>query len=113
MMGIIVQLAISWFIVWLCEKNDLRVRGLFPTTSRLKGFLLFFMITAICCSTGFILKMYFGGLRWEMDPKLTTGLILDGIWWNIRSVLFEELIFRGALFYVLIKKMGFTKAILI
>ena len=113
MLGLIVQLAISWLIIWFYEKNNLRVLGFKPTKARLLDFLIFFVITAICCSTGFLLKMYFGGLRWELNPKLTMGLILEGIRWNIVSVLFEELIFRGVLLYILIKKTGTTKAIVI
>ena len=38
---------------------------------------------------------------------------MTGIWWNVKSVLFEELIFRGVLFYILIKKLGPLKAIAI
>lgn len=113
MLGIIVQLAISWFIIWVYEKNDLRVLGCFPTKARLLDFILFFFITAICCSTGFLLKMYFAGQHWALNPKLTIGLILEGVRWNIVSVLYEELIFRGVLFYILIKKIGFSKAILV
>lgn len=113
MLGIIVQLAISWLLVWLYEKNDLRVLGWVPTKERLADFLLFFTITATCCASGFLLKMYFGGQRWELNPKLTTGLVWEGIRWNLVSVLFEELIFRGVVFYILIKRLGFTKAILI
>jgi uncharacterized protein len=44
-----------------------------------------------------------------LDPKL----VLEGIWWNIKSVLFEELIFRGVIFYILIKKFGALPAITI
>jgi len=36
-----------------------------------------------------------------------------GSWWNIKSVLFEELIFRGVLLYILIKKLGASTAIII
>jgi hypothetical protein len=57
--------------------------------------------------------MYFAGLRWQANPNLTIGLVLEGVRWNMVSVLYEELIFRGVIFYILIKKMGFTKAILI
>jgi hypothetical protein len=53
------------------------------------------------------------GERWGLNPRLSFGLIAEGTWWNIKSVLFEELIFRGAIFYVLIKRIGATKAILI
>ncbi|MFN2438138.1 MAG: lysostaphin resistance A-like protein [Chitinophagaceae bacterium] len=59
------------------------------------------------------MKMYFGEQKWIVNPNLTIQLILAGIWWNIKSVLFEELIFRGVLLYILIKKLGFTRAIII
>jgi membrane protease YdiL (CAAX protease family) len=38
---------------------------------------------------------------------LTPTFILNGIWWNIKSVLFEELTFRGVLFYILISSIAF------
>jgi membrane protease YdiL (CAAX protease family) len=113
MIGIIVQLAISWIIIWLYEKNDLRVLGLFPTKTRLSNFVVFFFVTALCCSSGFLLKMYFSDLHWTLNPKLSFALALEGLWWNIKSVLFEELIFRGVLLYILIKQLGFAKAITI
>ena len=113
MAGLLVQLAISWLIVWLYEKNDLRVLGFFPSGKRIKDFFLFFFITALCCASGFLLKIYFGNLQYDINPALSSGLILEGLWWNIKSVLFEELIFRGALLYIAIRKIGTTKAVLL
>ncbi|MEP7238338.1 MAG: CPBP family intramembrane glutamic endopeptidase [Ferruginibacter sp.] len=113
MLGIIVQLLISWLIIWLFEKGSLNLLGFYPTKKRLVGFALFFIVTALCCSSDFFMRMLFAKQQWELNPKLTTNLILTGIWWNIKSVLFEELIFRGVLFYILIKKLGHTKAIII
>ena len=113
MIGILVQLTLSWIIVWLFEKGNLSFLGFFPTRRRLLDFTLFFIITAICCSTGFLLRMYFGKEQWEINPTLNTKLIFEGIWWNIKSILFEELIFRGVIFYILIKKIGIAKAIII
>ena len=113
MAGIIVQLAISWLIIWLFEKSNLGFLGLYPSKTRLFDFVLFFVITAICCAAGFFLKMYFAKQQWQLNPHLTSTLILNGIWWNVKSVLFEELIFRGVLFYILIKKLGHIKAIII
>lgn len=113
MLGIIVQLLISWLIIWLFEKGNLKVLGFYPTKKRLAGFALFFIVTAICCSSDFFMRMIFAKQQWELNPKLTANLILTGIWWNIKSVLFEELIFRGVLLYILIKKLGHTKAIII
>jgi uncharacterized protein len=113
MIGIIVQLAISWLIVWLFDKGNPGVLGFFPTKRRLLDFALFFIITAICCSTGFLMRMYFAKQQWELNPNLTSTLIWTGIWWNVKSVLFEELIFRGVIFYILIRKLGHAKAIII
>jgi membrane protease YdiL (CAAX protease family) len=113
MLGILVQLIISWLLVWFFEKGNLSFLGFYPTKRRLLDFTLFFVITAICCSTGFFLRMYFGREQWELNPLLTATTILKAVWWNIKSVLFEELIFRGAIFYILIKKLGPVKAIAI
>lgn len=112
-MGIIVQLAISWLIIWFYEKGNLSILGLGPTRKRLVDFAVFFFITALCCSTGFLLRMYFGNEQWRVNPVLNFTLLVEGVWWNIKSVLFEELVFRGVLFYLLIKILGTTKAIII
>jgi uncharacterized protein len=113
MLGIIVQLAISWLLLWLFEKRNLGVLGFFPTKKRWSDFTLFFIITAACCASGFLFRFIFGNERWMVNPKLSGSLIADGVWWNIKSVLFEELIFRGVIFYILIKKLGASKAIII
>ena len=112
MIGIIVQLVISWLLLWFVEKTDLRVFGLNPTRQRLSDLGILFLITALCCASGFIVRMWFGE-RWVLNPGLSLALILEGVWWNIKSVLFEELIFRGALLYILIKRIGAVKAIIL
>jgi membrane protease YdiL (CAAX protease family) len=113
MLGILVQLLISWLLVWLIQKKDLGVLGFKPTRRRLLYFAVFFFVTAICCASGFLMRMWFGRERWSLNPNFTGELLLDGIWWNIKSVLFEELIFRGVILYILIKRTGVLKAILI
>ena len=112
MIGIIVQLAISWIIVWLFEKKNLGVLGFYPTRSRLLDFGLFFIVTSACAASGFFMRMYFGE-RWTFNPECTWKLLADGLSYNIKSVLFEELIFRGVIFYILIKRIGVVKALVI
>jgi membrane protease YdiL (CAAX protease family) len=113
MAGIIVQLIISWLIVWFFEKKNLGVLGLLPTEKRLLDFLLFFAITSICCTLGFFMKMIIVNQQWQLNPALSFSMVAEGARWNIISVLFEELIFRGVLLYILIKRIGSTKAIFI
>jgi len=59
------------------------------------------------------MRMYFADQQWKLNPALSANLILTGIWWNVKSVLFEELIFRGVLLYILIKKLGTVRAVVI
>ena len=113
MAGILVQLALSWILIWFFEKGNLSFLGFYPTRKRLLDFGGFFLITSLCCSSGFFLRMYFGKEQWEINPALNGKLIFEGIWWNIKSVLFEELIFRGVLLYILVRKLGIGKAIII
>lgn len=113
MLGIILQLLLSWLIIWLYEKGNLSFLGFYPTLQRTRDFFLFLFLTACCCSTGFLLRMYFGKELWLINHSLTPSLVVNALWWNIKSVLFEELIFRGVLFYMLIQKFGNLKALLI
>jgi membrane protease YdiL (CAAX protease family) len=57
--------------------------------------------------------MAFADQHWELNPSFSAGLLASGLWWNIKSVLFEELIFRGALLYILLKELGTVRAILV
>jgi membrane protease YdiL (CAAX protease family) len=113
MIGIIVQLIISWLLIWFFEKGNLSVLGFGLTKSRLADFLVFFIITAACCALGFLFRMYLAKEQWELNPSLNIQLFFSGLWWNIKSVLFEELIFRGTIFYILIRKIGALKAIIL
>jgi uncharacterized protein len=113
MVGIIIQLTLSWLLIWFFEKGNLSVLGMRPTRKRLIDFTLFFFVTAALCASGFFLKMLIAKQHWQLNPHFDLYTIANGTWFNIKSVLFEELIFRGVLFYVLIKKLGATKAILI
>lgn len=110
---LIALIALSWLLIWLFEKGNLSISGLKPTTNRLKLSALLFVVTALCCSIGFFMRMYFGQERFVVNPQLNTALILMGIWRTFASVLFEELLCRGIGLYILIKKLGQKWAILI
>jgi membrane protease YdiL (CAAX protease family) len=113
MLGIIVQLAISWLIIWLFNKGNLTFLGFTPNKKRMFYFTLLFIVTALCYTGSIFLRIYLAKEEWIINPQLSASLFLKGLWWNIKAVLFEELIFRGVLFYILIKKLGGKKAILI
>jgi membrane protease YdiL (CAAX protease family) len=113
MIGILVILAISWLLLFLIVKENLLTLGFLPITKRLKQFLIGFVITAILC----VLVQYFKSLLkssiWVLNENSTVGIILKSFWWDVKSVLTEELVFRGALLYILIQKIGSKRSILI
>ncbi|MBK9254433.1 MAG: CPBP family intramembrane metalloprotease [Saprospiraceae bacterium] len=113
MIGILVSLAISWLILFLIEKENILALGFLPIVKRLKQFLIGFLITGILCVLVQYLESYLKSSTWIVNKDITSGIILKSFWWDFKSVLTEELIFRGALLYILIQKIGSRKSILI
>lgn len=113
MLQLIGLILISWLIIWLFTKGNLSVLGLTPTTERLKYFVILFIASCVISATAFILRMYFAEEKYTLTPVLTINSVLLETWYQFRTVMTEELICRGALLYILIKKIGQTKAIII
>lgn len=110
---LLVLLAASYLLIRLFEKGNLSVLGLQPTAKRLRLAGLLFVVTALCCSTGYLASMYFAQEQFALNPNLDARLIWNGLWMNFESVCFEELLCRGAGLYVLIQMLGRNRAILI
>ena len=106
MVEIIGILAISWLLIWLFEKGNLSVLGLKPVIRNLVYAAVLFVTTALCCASGFLMRMYFGEEQFMLNPAFSLSLVFTGIWLNVKSVLFEELLCRGVGLYILIKKLG-------
>ncbi|TXI33390.1 MAG: CPBP family intramembrane metalloprotease [Niabella sp.] len=113
MLQLIGLLAISWLLIWLFEKGNLSVLGLTPTKDRLKYFTILFIVSAILSATAYLLRMYIAKEEYTISQSLTTKSVLLETWYQFRTVLTEELLCRGALLYILIKKIGQTKAVII
>jgi membrane protease YdiL (CAAX protease family) len=113
MIGILVVLAISWLLLFLIEKGNILALGFLPIGKRLKQFLIGFLITGILCVLVQYLESYLKSSTWILNKDITSGIILKSFWWDFKSVLTEELIFCGALLYILIQKIGSRKSILI
>lgn len=113
MLGILVALAISWLLLFLIEKKNILALGFLPIVKRLKQFLIGFIITGILCALVQYIEAYLKASVWSLNENLAGITVLKSFWWDIKSVLTEELIFRGALLYILIQKIGSQKSILI
>ncbi len=108
-MDLIVELAISWLLLWGFKRETLRVLGLVPTKGRVKNFIFGFIIAAIICGSNYLFQAIISGSEWLFNKNFTNQDFLYSSWWNLHSVLYEELIFRGALLYLAIKYIGIKK----
>ncbi|HMT00232.1 MAG TPA: CPBP family intramembrane metalloprotease [Saprospiraceae bacterium] len=113
MLQIVALIAVSWLILWLTECGDLSVLGLAPTVHRVKYVAILFSVSAIISGSAYLLKMYFAKEVYVIDSKLTTTGFLIESWYQIRTVLTEELLCRGVILYIMIKKWGQGPAILL
>ncbi|NVJ45842.1 MAG: CPBP family intramembrane metalloprotease [Cytophagia bacterium] len=113
MIGILIELAISWILLHFLEKNSILALGFQPIAKRLKQFFIGFLITAELCILVQLLEAYLQSSRWIINENITSGVILESFWWDVKSVLTEELLFRGALLFILIRRIGDQKGIII
>lgn len=113
MIGILVELVLSYLILKYFSGEKLSVLGLKLTGVRLMLLTLGFLWPVI-----YYCIFEFSVAALVHNPfKLNPGYSWSAFWiafgYVLRAVVFEELIFRGAIFYMLIKKLGDQKAILI
>lgn len=111
MIGILIELAISFIILKLIEKKGLSVLGLHLTKKHFFQFLLglgMMIVVAIIFHFG---KSMLLGVSWKLNSSYHLREFGQAVWWMFRSVLYEELIFRGALFYIALKRLGPVKGV--
>lgn len=111
MIGILVAIGISWVLLYFVEKKSILALGFLPIAKRLRQFFIGFLITGILCVLAQYLEAYLKSSSWVLNSAITTGTVFKSFWWDVTSVLTEELIFRGALLYILIQKIGSKKSI--
>jgi membrane protease YdiL (CAAX protease family) len=110
MIGLIIELIISWLLVWFLYKKDLSVLGLRPTKSRLGNLAIGFLAATLCCCIYFLSQSALTHSSWAVNKAFTLQAFAKSSWWTFKSVLYEELIFRGVLLYILIRKTGIRTA---
>jgi hypothetical protein len=113
MIGILIFLALSWVLLFLVERKSLLALGFTPFGLRLKHFGLGFLASAVICVLVTLALSALNSETWGLNDQFTLKLLLDSVWYDLKSVFTEELIYRGALLYLLIKKLGAKKGVFI
>ena len=112
MPGIIIILGLSWALLHFTIGKSLSILGYTPIFQRLKELVTGFWLAAILCLCCQLFEAQLGGYEWGVNPNIELGTLIHAFWWDFRSVLTEELIFRGALLYWLIHKTTDKRGIL-
>jgi membrane protease YdiL (CAAX protease family) len=113
MLGLLVIIVISGMLLHFIEKKNIKILGIIPTKKRTTQFFIgFIMMTAICLIT-ILIESQILNVTWQQNNNIQYQLIFDALVYHIRSALTEDLVFRGAILYILIQRIGAKKAILL
>jgi len=110
MLGLSVVIALTWIVLWLVSKEHPTALGIIPTRQRLYEFSIGFLFASTLCTIHMLLQGYFNGIAYELNPNYSFLEGLKSTFWTLRATAFEELVFRGVILYLLIKKIGVFKA---
>ncbi len=112
MLGLLVILLISWGLLFLFEKKNLGALGIVPTPRHLAQLLVGFAIIVVICSVLVYIETLLKAVQWEFKgfrPKIFFKALI----YHTKSALTEDLVFRGVLLYILIRRLGYLWAILL
>lgn len=113
MIGIFVELLLSWILLKFIERKNLSVLGLLPTPQRMKQLLIGLLLSVpfmVAFSIGVALLVH---NPYHLNPHYSFKDFVNAIGYLFRSVAYENLIFGGALLYILITRAGPRMAVLI
>ena len=111
MIGLFIELIVSWLLLRLVEKKGLSALGLQPDRKRL-GELAAGLLLTIPFSAAFYLGVSFLVHNpYQLNPHYSIKDAVVSLAYLFRSVAYEELMFRGALLYILINRIGATRAV--
>ena len=113
MLGLLIELIINWILLWVVCKKNLSVLGILPSVKRLLNLFIGFLIAAVCCAMYYLSFTVLARNSWVFNKDFTAHAMAESAWWTLRSVLFEELIFRAALLYIAIQKLGTKTACIV
>ena len=112
MLGLLVILVISWGLLYFIEKEHIDVLGIVPSLKRTSQFFIGLVIITIIVLINIYIETNIQQVEWTQN-EFSYQNIWSAFVYHLRSALTEDLVFRGAILYILIKRIGAVKAILL
>ncbi|MCK0108842.1 CPBP family intramembrane metalloprotease [Flavobacteriaceae bacterium S0825] len=110
MLGLLVIIVVSWVLLRFIEKKNIEALGIVPNLNRLIQFVIGFFIIAVIVLINIYIETIILKVEWELY-SIDYNTIFNAFVYHLRSALTEELVFRGAILYILIQRIGAIKAI--
>ncbi len=107
-----ILLALSWVLLRF-EGKSLDVLGLNSPSVRVREFGVGFLVAGLVVVVQQLGNAAAADVPWQLNPAADAALIVRSVRWNVNSVLFEELIFRGYLLYQAIRRLGERRGVLL
>ncbi|NVK52947.1 MAG: CPBP family intramembrane metalloprotease [Flavobacteriaceae bacterium] len=113
MLGLLVIIIISWMLLHFIEKKNIEVLGVIPTKKRISQFVIGFFVIISFNLIAILIESIVLNASWKQNDIIHYNLLFDAFVYHIRSALTEDLVFRGAILYILIQRIGAKKGIFI
>ncbi len=113
MIGLLVIVVISWCLLHFIEKKNINVLGIIPNQKRIQEFFIALLFITSIHSLSCYIEGVLLNINWQLNHKINYINIFNAFIYHFKSALTEDLIFRGAILYILIQRIGSNKAILI
>lgn len=113
MLGLLVIIIVSGVLLRFIEKKNIEVLGVIPTKQRSVQFLIGFVFITLICLISVYVETLVLDVEWIRNESINYTAIFNSFFYHVRSALTEDLIFRGAILYILISRLGAKWAILI
>lgn len=110
MLGILILLIISWVSLRLGGEK-LNTIGLLPNRRRSYEFVVGFLFSVFIAVIYYVLIIIVLKAEVRVNESYSVPEFLKSSWWTLRSVLYEELLFRGALLFLAMKYFGVLRGV--
>jgi membrane protease YdiL (CAAX protease family) len=108
----VILLAVSWLLLRF-EGKRLDTIGLNAPVVRARQLTAGFFVAGLAVVVQQLGLSAAAGVPWHLNPDADAALVGHAIRWNVNSVLYEELLFRGYLLYQAIRWLGARRAVLL
>ncbi|MDG5493089.1 CPBP family intramembrane glutamic endopeptidase [Psychroserpens sp. SPM9] len=113
MLGLLVIIVVSWVLLHFIEKKNIEVLGIIPYPKRVAQIGLGMVFMMLLCLLWIVIETFVLNVDWQLNKNSNYAFIFDAFVYHVRSALTEDLVFRGAILYILINRIGAKWAILI